>query len=231
MVLTKTMIREPAEGIFSPREIHEVAETITGCYYREFGWNPLMERLDAVRLAERILGISVSMVAFSGMYAPLGFTSAAGNVGVPVLDEDGREYWYFLDGNTILVEKRRACYRGSGDSYRFTVAHEVAHLLLDRHQTAMVSGNVMERQADDFATALLLPEKLVRLALFRFGFEGRVSPSVPGLSGNLCDRFLSMADFLGVSAEKLALRLRNLRMMDDSPAVAIGLCRQKYRDE
>jgi Zn-dependent peptidase ImmA (M78 family)/transcriptional regulator with XRE-family HTH domain len=50
-----------------------------------------------------------------------------------------------------------------GDRWRFTLAHEVGHLLMHELPT-----ETMEREADQFAAELLMPEKSIRPQLARF---------------------------------------------------------------
>lgn len=51
-----------------------------------------------------------------------------------------------------------------GDRYRFTLAHELGHLVLHNHPE---DDSIMERQADDFAAELLMPRAEIRPYLSR----------------------------------------------------------------
>ena len=51
----------------------------------------------------------------------------------------------------------------AGDRRRFSVAHELGHLVL--HQFPQGAPRVLEQQADAFAEAFLLPEAAMREAL------------------------------------------------------------------
>jgi Zn-dependent peptidase ImmA (M78 family)/transcriptional regulator with XRE-family HTH domain len=63
----------------------------------------------------------------------------------------------------------------SGDRYRFTLAHETAHLIL--HNSPETDEN-MEAQADQFAAELLMPAKEIRpyLAFPSLGSLARIKP-------------------------------------------------------
>ena len=63
--------------------------------------------------------------------------------------------------------------RMPGDRYRFTLAHELAHLILHNHPE---SDEQMEQQADEFAAEFLMPAKEIRphLAYPSLGKLGRV---------------------------------------------------------
>lgn len=62
-----------------------------------------------------------------------------------------------------------------GDRYRFTLAHELAHLVLHHHPD---SDEAMEKQADEFASEFLMPAKEVRQYLVgpSLGKLARVKP-------------------------------------------------------
>lgn len=65
---------------------------------------------------------------------------------------------------------------------RFSISHELGHYFLDRHREALISGQahnsesgficdaVMEREADEFAAALLIPEIVLKRKLAKRGF-------------------------------------------------------------
>lgn len=132
---------------------------------------------------------------------------------------------------------------------RFTVAHELGHALMHDGMTmhrdhpldgSFVSRDTVEREADKFATYLLMPEKLVfRYFEEVFGLVPFVlddatafalSPSSPHrllenndprvLSRILATterfnghRFVSLADRFGVSAETMAIRIEELGLV------------------
>lgn len=94
---------------------------------------------------------------------------------------------------------------------RFTIAHELGHLLagddqgvhLDRDVYAR--GDNSERRANAFAAAFLMPEPTLRARVLR-GFD-QVA-------------FASLAVDLMVSPSSLAIRLRDLRLIDSGAAAA-----------
>jgi predicted transcriptional regulator len=99
------------------------------------------------------------------------------------------------DGHAIVV-------RGASGEHRrrFTVAHGIGHFVLHpRRLTPERGGGVnaawqaQEREADQFAAELLMPERLVREAVVRHGLD----------VGRLADRF-------DVSRKAMQVRLRGL---------------------
>ncbi|NTV46010.1 MAG: ImmA/IrrE family metallo-endopeptidase [Chlorobiales bacterium] len=89
---------------------------------------------------------------------------------------------------------------------RFTFAHELGHYFIDEHRNALVSGfapahpsfceyesdNVVEREADCFASSLLMPK------LF---FYRQAKASSPGMAG-----ILHLKQYFGTSVTSTALR-------------------------
>lgn len=92
---------------------------------------------------------------------------------------------------------------------RFTLAHELAHLLLDRERgvdLALTSGDwapqAIEQRANAFAAAFLMPTNLVRAALKEVEGQSNDYETVRG-----------MATRLRVSVASLADRLYNLNLL------------------
>lgn len=102
---------------------------------------------------------------------------------------------------------------------RFTMAHELCHLLHDRafgDTLALVSGEWapqdIEKRANAFAAMLLMPPVLVERALDELGGE---------LSG--ADDAIQMADRLGTSTTALLRHLNNTDYLDDATFDGIQL--------
>jgi len=106
------------------------------------------------------------------------------------------------DGHAIVL-------RGASSEHRrrFTVAHEIGHFVLHPQRLAPERGGgvnaawqAQEREADQFAAELLMPERLVREAVVQHG------PDV----GRLADRF-------DVSRKAMQVRLRGLGLTAHRP--------------
>ena len=83
---------------------------------------------------------------------------------------------------------------------RFDAAHELAHLILHRHGGAASGGRASEDQANQFASAFLMPEAQVRAKL----------PRVYSLN-----EIVQGKKFWGVSVSALNYRLRKLEITSD----------------
>jgi len=115
-------------------------------------------------------------------------------------------------------------YAGSGTATRFTLAHELCHLLYDRshgQRLAIASGpwapRGIERRANAFAAMFLMPSVLVRQAIAD-------SPDpISDLSG-----VVAVAQRIKVSRRAVIEHLYNLTLM--SEVVRDELLRQAYSD-
>ena len=114
--------------------------------------------------------------------------------------------------------------------YHFTVAHETAHqILADLYPTDQLFQNRIvcyrgsspqypihdwsEWQADNLASALLLPMEIVHRALHRFDLEQGIGILNKVYRPKEYGRFCEMAEFLGVSKQAMAIRLKRLGLL------------------
>lgn len=120
---------------------------------------------------------------------------------------------------------------------RFSLAHEYAHLLLDRARFGLVSratqrDDLLEVRANAFAAAFLMPEDGIRQFVAGLGkgkasrsyaevFDGAGSINVesrsePGSQALQLYDVVQLAHHFGVSRPAALYRLRNLRLMTES---------------
>ncbi len=104
-------------------------------------------------------------------------------------------------GDGHVIELRG---RGNERRLRFTIAHEIGHFVLHRGRVGNERGGManqatarLEREADQFAAELLMPEHLVRQAALEEGADPH----------RLADRF-------EVSVQAMSLRLRRLGLAE-----------------
>jgi Zn-dependent peptidase ImmA (M78 family)/transcriptional regulator with XRE-family HTH domain len=115
---------------------------------------------------------------------------------VPLPQRDACSAWAGADGATPVIVVAATL---AGDRRRFSVAHEVGHLVL--HQVPQGAPHALERQADQFAEAFLLPAAAMRTAL--------VPPITLTTLANLKARW-------GVSLQALIRRARTLEIISPS---------------
>lgn len=115
--------------------------------------------------------------------------------------------------------------------YRFTAAHEVAHLILDmvyhlgyrlryRSSPKMINNMINytpfdyeEYIADRLASCILLPEKELRKAFYESFGKNRVEYISPLDCDGGYAKFCRIAERFGVSREALAIRLQQIGML------------------
>jgi len=106
----------------------------------------------------------------------------------------------------------------SGERGRFDAAHELGHLIL--HRRGVPSGQQAETEADQFASAFLMPKE-------------SVFPRVPAMPRGTpaLKRLLDLKSSWKVSAAALARRLKDLKVITDWQyhSVCVDLSRLGYR--
>jgi Zn-dependent peptidase ImmA (M78 family)/DNA-binding XRE family transcriptional regulator len=115
---------------------------------------------------------------------------------VPLPQRDACSAWAGGDGSTPVIVVAAT---PAGDRRRFSVAHEVGHLVL--HQVPQGAPQALERQADTFAEAFLLPAAAMRQVF--------VPPITLTTLADLKDRW-------GVSLQALIQRARTLEVISPS---------------
>jgi Zn-dependent peptidase ImmA (M78 family) len=121
---------------------------------------------------------------------------------VPLPQRDACSAWAGGDGATPVIVVAATT---AGDRRRFSVAHELGHLVL--HQVPEGSSHALERQADAFAEAFLLPAAAMREAL--------VPPITLTTLADLKARW-------GVSLQALIRRARTLEIIPHSHYQALS---------
>ena len=143
------------------------------------------------------------------------------------------ETYYYLDGKTILIEKRLLNNPRIVGCKNFTIAHELAHMILNNRFPEMYESQFStlrlyrktcqnrkeisdwyEWQADALATALLLPPDALNEAMFMFSLGGKMKVLSRKYSQHNYDNFCRMAEFLQVSKTTLAHRMEQLGLLE-----------------
>lgn len=186
--------------------------------------------VDPVTLATELCGLHIDHFHLSKDGMTLGMTSF-NEFGVGVYDDSGQPWLYYLDGATILIEKDLKDDPSSYGRYNFTLLHETAHQILSRlfpNSPRSVQNRIVyyrgrspqypiqdwgEWQADNLASALLLPVEVVMMALHRFDLENGIEILNKIYRPKEYERFCEMAEFLGASKQALAIRLKRLGLL------------------
>jgi Zn-dependent peptidase ImmA (M78 family) len=179
-------------------------------------YDPDMERRGDAYAAEVGAVLERFVARYGGGHEPIPVEDIADSLyGLRIVEVDG------MQCSGMLVPARRLVYLNAEECRsvprrrRFTIAHELGHLVLHaRARAATVycrqvqpsdatTSDAIEREANHVAAELLMPETLVRAAVA----AGDVS------SVQIADRF-------EVSEPAAAWRLFNLGLRDDPPAAS-----------
>ena len=188
-----------------------------------------VDHVNPVILACGLCGLHVDHFHLSKDGLTLGMT-AFKEVSVEVYDNSGQPFFCYLDGRTLLIETDLKDNPAQYGRYHFTMAHETAHqILAGLHPANTVIQNRIicyrgrspqypirdwgEWQADNLASALLLPVEIVHGALRRFDLEYGIDILNRIYWPKEYGQFCKMAEFLGVSKQAMAIRLKRLGLL------------------
>jgi Zn-dependent peptidase ImmA (M78 family) len=215
----------------SRNNIDNLAEQILCDFIKaEYPKGHICYNIDPTRLAQ-FYGYNILYVTITREGSILGQTST-GKMWTSVIDSDGNDILFYLDGKTILIDQRLnnpKCY----GRRNFTIAHELAHQFINRtypeaygSQSRVISDyrrttkprkeitDWREWQADAMAASLLLPKEAIDEAMFFFGLGKKIKVLSKKYSEYKYRRFCEMAEFLQVSKTALAYRLEQLGLLE-----------------
>lgn len=214
----------------SRRELEQIAQPIIEQYKQKYvPLRHLCYRVNPPELAE-LLGYKVEYAYLTQDGSILGQTASV-PLWTTVINITLGETYYHLDGKTILVEKRLLCNPQANGCKNFTIAHELAHLILNQRYPSMYDSQYRhccfnrktskkrvydwyEWQADTLAVSLLLPPDAIEAAMFMFGLGSKMKVLSRKYSQRRYELFCEMAQFLGVSKTTLAYRMENLGLLE-----------------
>ena len=226
-------------------DIEKIAERVV-CQYKKI-YVPerhMCYMVDATELAE-MLGFKIEHVHITRDGSILGQTSS-GRVWTTIYDDNMNQLFYELDGSTILVDKRLLCNPKIAGRKNFTIAHEIAHQIINREYPEIygtqnrilcdyrrsvkpkkVEKDWHEWQADALAAALLLPPDALLDSMFMFGLGEKMKMLSRKYSDTRYKLFCEMADFLQVSRTALSYRMEQLGLLDNNRLIIEAEARRK----
>lgn len=219
-----------AAPILSREDIEQIAGRVLSIYTEAYvPERHLCYQVNPEELAD-VLGLEVDYQIPSLDGSILGVTSPDEQY-VPVY-YDGGECYYYLDGNTILIDARLCASPKTVGRKNYTLAHEIAHqilykafpdaygparrLMCDYRRTPESRRKVTdwtEWQADALAAALLMPKDAVLDGMFLAGLGEHIGTLSKKYTPNKYDSFCRLAEALGVSRSALAFRMERLGLL------------------
>lgn len=229
----------------SRNDIERIAEQVI-CQYKEMciPTQHICYTVDASKLAG-MLGFKIEYVHITADGSILGQTSS-GRVWTEIYDDNMSKLFFELDGLTILIDKRLLNNPKIVGRKNFTIAHEIAHQILNRlypemydtqnrifcdyRRSAKPKKEIVdwhEWQADALAAALLLPFDVLQDSMFVFGLGEKMKMLSRKYSSTRFELFCEMADYLQVSRTALSYRMEQLGLLDNNRLVIEAEHRRK----
>lgn len=229
----------------SRHDIEKIAEQVISQYKAAYIPTQCMcYTIDVIKLAS-MLGYKIEYVYITLDGSILGQTSS-GRVWTTIYDDSMNQMYFELDGFTILVDKRLQNEPKFIGRKNFTIAHEIAHQILNRQCPEMynvqsrtfcdyrrsskskkVIVDWIEWQADALAAALLLPLDVLLDSMFVFGLGKKMKMISRKYSSTNFSLFCEMADYLQVSRTALSYRMEQFGLLDNNRLVIEAENRRK----
>ena len=209
--------------------LEQMTEPITRVYFQSTPRSDgLLPPVDMTDLAERILRLRVQYFRLCDNGTILGLTAFA-EFDLEFDLVDGTTECLHLRGNDIVIDSALQT-TGKRGRRNFTVGHEAAHHILYRrfpneygpvcHRQAYIlyrstrdQHNRAEWQADSMASTLLMPRALVFDCMRYFGLGTRIEVLNRIFRSEEFDKFVQMANYMGVSKQALCIRLKQLNLL------------------
>ena len=218
----------------SRKDIEGIAARVIAAYKNmPVNEGKVLNKVDPELLVHGLLGLNIEYKHLSLDGSILGLTSF-GDLGIQVYDDDEDDI-YFLDSQTVLIERDLRENAEKHGRCNFTIMHEGSHQIYKmlfprdygiRYRTEVhyyrmndtkskQITNWEEWQANTLASELILPRECVERSLFLFGFDERIHMLNRIYAPTQYERFKDMAIFLGVSKKALAIRLKQLGLLEN----------------
>lgn len=214
----------------SRADLERIAGTVVNSYYALFPQaGPLPPPVEPEKLAKAILGLEVSYLPLSADGSILGMACFR-EIELQMSLGDGTVQQIHLTGRDIVIDD---CLLEEAQKGRrnFTTAHEIAHHSLVRLYPEEYSSLLNYRthilyrhraqardweewQADTLAAAILMPPSLLRQCMALFGIGSKLDLLSAVCRPREYERFCDIAAYMGVSKQALAIRMRQLGLLD-----------------
>ena len=217
----------------SKKDIEEISRGMINLYFKK-AHREVEHRVDIEDFSKSFLGLKIEYVSFADpKKEKIGFL-ADGETPL-VINSCGKRLQYIFPNNTILLDDSLLKDAEPGRR-QFTIAHEAAHYILkiidttENQEVNQHSGYndevysidelsrllaAKERQADQMAASLLMPEYLVDQAMNKFLHSNLVKAyGEDVLSSQSKLSIKEMSRYLGVSYKSLLIRLKELNKIE-----------------
>lgn len=233
----------------SRKGIEAIAIRVTDAYKKmDVLKNEDVNRIDPELLCTNLLKLKVDYHHLSKNGTILGLTSY-NSCEIEIYDKDSQSLMYDLDGKTILVESDLKSADTIGRC-NFTLAHEASHQIFNILYPKEYGVNAIKRQvhyykkeqkitypvtdwlewqANALASAILLPEDFIKRGMLIFNLGEKIKVLNKVFREMTYNRFCDLAIFLGCSKTALAIRMKQLGLIEhdnlDDPYAIIEITR------
>lgn len=209
-------------------EISDLAQKVIQRYREYIGADWELFKVEPIKLAE-MLGLDVKFVDFGDDSEILGFT-AFNDMSITLTDANQSDITLDLSNRTLVINE--ALKRGCEGRLNFTIAHEIAHHIIDVVCGANYSikfrqlphferpGNRFSLDYDEYlanqlAAALLMPDGFVDIVFNKLFEADRIERIHSILDKISFKKFCAIAALFGVSKPALAIRLQKKGLLGE----------------
>ena len=227
---------------FSRNDLERIAGKVVAAYMCSVSVpNEDVYQIDPEYVAENLFHLSIEHFHISLNHSILGMTSGS-EYWVEVFDENMGSLFCCLDGKTIFIEQDLLSGKVPRGRYNYTVMHEVAHQILFYYsarkgqktkfrQYPSSERDWEEWQADTLAAALLMPEQLLKKVMAYVALPPKIYLLDSLLYTVEYRKFRNAAAILGVSKTALAIRMKQLGLLEHSDLFCPGKIMDIFREE
>lgn len=213
----------------SNEKVEEIAAELFRSYKEKLDANWDVLCVEPLVLAE-MLGYKVTLLELGENSEILGLTVFR-DMDVNLTDKFGKSHRLHLNKRSIVINEslKDSCF----GRYKFTIAHELAHHIIDEMCNACYSvkyrkqphfimnkpqsltADYDEYAANKLAAAILMPKEILKM-VYKFCFNNKYVERINSFYDKENYRlFVSIAKLLGVSREALSIRLKDLGMLGE----------------
>ena len=231
----------------SRKDIETIAKRVIAAYKKlPFLQGQQLDKVLPELLTHDLLGLTTEFHTLSRNGGILGLT-ACGEVDVQIFDDPKHPEFFHLDGKTVLIDHGLVKEGASIGRYHFTLTHEACHqifkMLFPREYATPVRLRQVhyctaapaesrdyweEWRTNALASAVLMPEDMVRSNMLAFGLGDKIHMLNRVFMPKDHNRFSDMADYMGVSKQALAIRLKGLGLLEreflQDPHALVNVC-------
>ncbi len=229
------------------QEIETIAERIVRAYHRYCAQqNRKLTRIDPEIVTSNVLGLQIAYHKLSRFGHVLGLTCML-PVAIQVFDDVEHPVYAPLDGRTVFVDESLRSENANIGRHNFTLMHEACHLVYGMLYPETYLGVQKRRvyyslrsapptkitdweewRTNMLASAVLMPQDLIMQYMQEYGLGKKMRMLNRVFAPKQYEAFSQIADKMAVSKTALAIRMKQLGLVDrndlNNPYSLIDIC-------